>query len=76
MTAAERAERARRSGFDHDISGIDDTQVYRPLVRCTTKKYQQQWDTWMEYVLVPNFTYSLTLRLTIHCVTQIHKGPS
>ncbi len=42
MTPAERGKRARQSGFDNDLSGINDTQVYRQLVRCTTNKYQQQ----------------------------------
>ena len=56
LTPEERAKKAREKGFNDDITGIDDTQISKPITAYTEWLYNWQWDMWVEYVY---FLYSI-----------------
>ena len=54
LTLEERAARARRGGFDEDLTSIDASNVLTPIVPCTVKLYARNWKAWQECVPLPS----------------------
>ncbi|KAI9844716.1 MAG: hypothetical protein M1838_002074 [Thelocarpon superellum] len=48
-TPEEKAERARRKGFDEVMSTIDPSPVHSSLQPCTEALYARQWSLWDQY---------------------------